>query len=253
MGFDLASITRGAPQKPPRIVLYSPHGVGKTTFGAMAPNPIILPFEDGIGRLDVPTWPQLIQTYAEAIEAVQALIEGEHDFKTAVVDTLDWFEPAVWAETAARHGKKDIEEFGYGKGYTYANDIWREFLSGLNMLRDHRGMQVILLAHSDVKQYNDPSSEPYDRYTLKLHKGAGAIVQEWADAVLFANFKNYTQQVDAGGFGKKVTKGIGTGERVLYTEERPSHYAKNRYQLPPELPFSYENFAAAMNPQAVAA
>lgn len=251
MGFDLASITRGAPQKPPRIVLYAPHGVGKTTFGAMAPNPIVLPFEDGIGRLDVPVFPQ-IKTYAEAVEALNTLITGEHDFQTAVLDTLDWFEPMIWAETASRHGKKDIEDFGYGKGFGYANDLWREYLDGLNVLRESRGMQVILLAHCDVKAYNDPSSEPYDRYTLKLHKGATAIVQEWADAVLFANYKTYVQSTDKG-FNQKVNKGIGTGERVMYTEERPSYYAKNRYQLPPELPFSYANFEAAMNPSGVAA
>ena len=108
-------------------------------------------------------------------------------------------------------------------------------------------MQIIMLAHCDVKAYNDPSSEPYDRYTIKLHKGATAIVQEWADAVLFANYRTYVQATDKG-FNQKVNKGIGTGERVLYTEERPSYYAKNRYQLPPELPFSYENFELAMNP-----
>ncbi|RTL34281.1 MAG: ATP-binding protein [Burkholderiales bacterium] len=251
MGFDLASITRGAPQKPPRLVLYAPHGVGKTTFGAMAPNPIVLPFEDGIGRLDVPVFPQ-IKSYAEAVEALGTLVEQPHDFQTVVLDTLDWFEPMIWAETATRHSKKDIEDFGYGKGYAYANDLWREYLDGLNVLREQRGMQVILLAHCDVKAYNDPSSEPYDRYTLKLHKGATAIVQEWADAVLFANYRTYTQQTDKG-FNQKVTRGVGTGERVMYTEERPSYYAKNRYQLPPELPFSYESFNAAMNPQQVAA
>jgi len=251
VAFDLQSITRGTVPKPPRLVLYAPHGVGKTTFGAMAPKPVVLPFEDGIGRLDVPVFP-LIRSYTQAVEAIQALITQPHDYETAVLDTLDWLEPLVWAETAARHGKKDIEDFGYGKGYVYAADLWRELLEGINVLREERGMQLVLLAHCDVKPYNDPSSEPYDRYGVKLHKSAAAIVQEWADAVLFANFRTYTQQTDAG-FNKKVTRGVGTGERVLHTEERPSHYAKNRYQLPPELPFSYAHFAAAMNPLAEAA
>ena len=86
--FDLNSITRGAPPTPPRLVLYAPHGIGKTTFGASAPSPILLPFEDGIGRLDVATFPR-IKTYAEATEAVATLISQPHEFQTAVVDTLD--------------------------------------------------------------------------------------------------------------------------------------------------------------------
>lgn len=247
MAFDLNSITRGSAPKPPRIVLYAPHGVGKTTFGACAPSPILLPFEDGIGRLDIPTFP-LLRSHADAVDALNTLITQEHNFQTAVVDTLDWFEPLVWTEAARRNGWPDIEHPGFGKGYIAACDVWREFLDGLNVLRDSRGMQVILLAHSEVKQFQDPSADPYDRYQIKLQKRASEIVQEWGDAVLFANFRTYTAQADAG-FNKKTTRGIGTGERVLYTEERPSHYAKNRYQLPAEIPFSYADFAAAMNPQ----
>jgi hypothetical protein len=246
MGFNLASITRGAVQKPPRIVLYAPHGVGKTTFGACAPSPILLPFEDGVGRLDIPTFP-LIKSWAETVEALNTLITEQHDFKTVVVDTLDWFEPMVWAEASSRNSWKDIEQPGFGKGYIAAADVWREFLEALNVLRDERGMQIILLAHSEVKRFDDPTTDGYDRYQIKLQKRAAEIVQEWGDAVLFANFKSYTTQSDAG-FNKKTTRGVGTGERVMYTEERPSHYAKNRYQLPAEIPFSYADFDAAMNP-----
>ncbi len=247
MSFDLNSIKRGSAPKPPRIVLYAPHGVGKTTFGACAPSPIVLPFEDGIGRLDVPAFP-LINTYAEAMEAIKTLASEEHDFKTAVIDTLDWFEPMVWAETCSRNGWKDIEQPGFGKGYLAACDVWRELFDAMNYLRDAKGMQIIMLAHSEVKQFSDPTTDPYDRYQIKLQKRASELVQEWGDAVMFANFRTYTAKTESG-FNKKVVRGVGTGERVLYTEERPSHYAKNRYQLPTEIPFSYEDFSNAMNPE----
>ena len=53
MGFDLSSITTGPAITPPRLLVYGPHGVGKTTFLSEAPSPILLPTEDGKGKLDI--------------------------------------------------------------------------------------------------------------------------------------------------------------------------------------------------------
>jgi len=237
VAISLTNISRGQQVLPPRIVIYGPHGVGKTTFGAGAPKPILLPLEDGAGMLDIPRFPQL-KTYGEVTEAITALHDEASDFQTLVVDSLDWLQPLVWAETCLRNKWDDIEKPGYGKGYIAADDIWRELFSGFVSLRETKNMAVILLAHCEVKTFQDPSADPYDRYQIKLQTRAAAIVQEWADMVGFATFKVYTTE-KTGAFNKKVTRGIGQGERVLYTEERPSHYAKNRYALPYELPLAY--------------
>jgi len=63
--------------------------------------------------------------------------------------------------------------------------------------------------------------------------------------VLFANFKVNTTKTDAG-FNKKVTRGVGSGQRVIYTEERAAFLAKNRHRLPPELPLDWNALAGAM-------
>jgi hypothetical protein len=253
MAFNLASISADPVIAPPRVVIYGPHGIGKTTFAAEAPAPILLPFEDGKGRLTIPSFPK-ISTYAETIEALTSLAKEEHQFQTAAVDSLDWLEPIVWAETCDRNGwKKGIEEPGFGKGYVAALEVWREFFDWLVWLRENKGMQTVLIAHTEIKRFDDPSSDPYDRYQIKLQPRASALAQEWADAVLFCNYKTYTTKADAG-FNKKVTRGVGVGERVLHTEERPSHYAKNRYGLPPEIPFNkgagYSTFASHVFPTA---
>lgn len=245
MGFDLQSIRRGPALSPPRVVIYGPHGVGKTTFAAEAPGAILLPTEDGIGKINCASFP-LARSYADVREAINTMLAENHDFTTLGVDSIDWLEPLVWAETCARNKWADIDTPGYGKGYLAADDVWRELFDALVQLRDSRGMQVIIVAHAQVKQFNDPSNEPYDRYSPKLHARANALVQEWADAVLFCNFKTYTQKHDTG-FKKILTRGVGLGERVIYTEERPSHLAKNRYDLPPEIPMpkgsAYAEFA----------
>jgi hypothetical protein len=250
LGFDLSSITRGPALQPPRMVLYGPHGIGKTSFGAAAPGAILLPFEEGRGRLEVPAFP-LVKSWDDAMEALGTLYTEQHEFGTAVVDTLDWLEPIVWAETCRRNKWADIEEPGFGKGYVAADEVWREFFEGLLALRRDKGMSVILLAHCEIKQFTSPDSEPYDRYQIKLQKRAAALVQEWADAVFFTNFRVYTSKTKLSK-DKEHTRGVGTGERVLYTEERPSHYAKNRYGLPHEMPLDYARLQAAMFPQPAA-
>lgn len=251
MAFDLSKIARGPTLAPPRLFLYGPHGIGKTTFAACAPSPFILQLEDGEGQLSVPR--HLVRDgWDEVTQVLGALAENEHDFISLGIDSIDWLEPVVWKETCRRNGWKDIESPGFGKGYIAADEVWQDFFHTLSYLRTQKNMQVILLGHSEIKTFNDPEMEPYDRYQPKLQKRACALVQEWADAVLFANYKSHVVSTD-GSFGKKTTRGIGSGKRVMYTEERPSHYAKNRYALPFELPLSYPDFSAAMSPQTAVA
>ena len=160
---SLDSISRSPELAPPRVVIHGPHGIGKTTFGCSAPGAILLPVEDGWGLLDVARFPQ-VKTWAEVMEAIGALYEGDHEYGTLVIDSLDWLEPLVWAETCARHDKPDIESFGYGKGFLFACDVWRELFAGLAALRGEKGMGVVLIAHSEIKRFDDPNTEPYDRY-----------------------------------------------------------------------------------------
>ena len=255
MAFDLRQLQPArAQRKPPRVVIHGPPGVGKTIFAACAPAPIFLPTEDGLESLsqlpfDVPAFP-LAKTWDDVMGAIQSLYEQEHEFKTLAVDSIDWLEPLVWAETCRRNNWADIEAPGYGKGYQAAQDVWRQFLDGLELLRIEKGMAYILIAHSQVRRFDAPDAEPYDRYMLKLQQKGGDLLTENVDAVLFANFKTYTAETDVG-FKKKVRRGIGTGERVMFTEERPAFVAKNRYGLPAELPLDYEHLAKVIfNPEA---
>ena len=244
MALSLKDLSSDPTIAPPRIVLYGPHGIGKTTFGAGAPGPVLLPTEDGIGKLSVAHFPML-RSYEAVLEAIGALYQEEHKHQTVVLDSLDWLEPLIWKRACKVHGWADIEEPGYGKGYIAALDIWREFLDGVNALRTHRNMAVILIAHNQIKRFDSPDTEPYDRYQIKLQDRASALVEEWSDAILFANWRTFTTSTDVG-FNKKVIRGVTSGERVMFTEERPAYKAKNRYSLPPELPLAWQPFEDAL-------
>ena len=245
MAIDIRSIlTSTTALTPPRILVHGVAGIGKTTFAAAAPASVFLCTEDGLGTLQATHFP-LAKTFDEVMESLAALYTESHAFETVVIDSVDWLEPLIWQKACQENGWKDLEQAGYGKGYVAALDYWRQYLEGLNALRDERGMTVIQIAHTDIKRFDSPEHEPFDRYVIKLHARAAALLQEHSDVVLFANYRISTVKSDVG-FNRKVTRALGSGERVLYTAERPAFLAKNRYGLPDSLPLSWAAFAEAM-------
>lgn len=243
MAISLANLRRRSEVKPPRLLIYGTAGIGKTTLGQNAPSPVFLQTEESF--VDCPTF-GLLKTYDELMDALGELVNEAHDFQTVVLDSLDWLEPLVWAQTCRTNKWDNIEAPGYGKGYAATLDTWRVVLDAFNALRDERGMTIILLAHCEIKRFDSPETEPYDRYQIKLHKSASALVQEHVDAVLFANYRVTTAKADAG-FNKKVVRGVGTGDRRLFTTERPAFLAKNRYELEDSLPLEWPALSDAIS------
>lgn len=237
----LGAVTRGPIQKPLRVVLYGVEGVGKTTFGSDAPEPIFLCAEDGTAHLDVARFPEP-QCWQDALDAIDALLTEEHDFKTLVVDTADWLERLCWDHVCKKAGKADIESFAYGKGYVAALQEWRVLTSRLDALRDKRGMHIVILAHAHVRTQKGvlEGQDDWDRFELKMHKGVAGYLKEWADVVLFAQWEEYTREV------KGRARGISTGARVIFTERRAAYDAKNRFGLPHQLPLSWVDFWEAV-------
>lgn len=242
MGFELGEIIKANEiWTPQRFLISSIQGLGKTTFGASFDRAILAQIEDGAGAVDCATFPDLVKTFADVESVVKALYQGDHKYKTLVVDTVDWLEPIIWAhqikiEPVSEKGVevKDIEGYGFGKGYLKADNLWRYVLGLFDLLRNRKGMDIVLLSHVDVKRYDSPETEPYDRYRLKLHKRAAAMISEWVDVHLFCNYRTQVQKTDVG-FKKEVKRGVGSGERIIFTEQRPAFDAKNRWGLPPEI------------------
>jgi len=206
----LSSIITGAKPGPRRMLVYGTAGIGKSTFATNAPAPIVLQTEDGLGEIDCHKFPVAASLVFEDAATAELYTE-EHDYRTVVVDSLDWLERLIWARVCENRQVANIEDIGYGKGYAFAISHWRDVLEGLSALREAKGMTVILIAHTKIERFENPETDAYDR------------------------------------FNKKRVQGIGDGERVLRTTERPSHLAKNRLGLPDELPLAWSTFTEAID------
>ena len=241
----LESVQSGRENKPPRIMIYGSEGVGKSTFGASAPNAIFVQTEDGLGEINCRKFP-LAHNLSEVLAELTALRDEPHEYLTVVIDSVDWLERLIFDEVCKEFGVRSIEKAdgGYGKGYVHALTHWRKIIALLQELRDKRGMMVILVAHAKVERFEDPENAAYDRYTPRLHKHAASLIAEWVDAVLFANKKF---RVSKDGNDRAVATPIGAdgGERVIRTVGSPACIAKNRFGLPGEIPLSWTAFINA--------
>lgn len=237
----LGAVKRGRVERPPVVLLYGGEGVGKSSWAASAPEPIFLDLEGGTDRIDVARFPKP-ESWEDVMYAIEQLTLEQHDYRTAVVDTLDALEPLCWAHVCQLAKQPDIEAFGYGKGYTAALDQWRVFTAALERLNRQRNMGVIMLAHSWIRPFKNPEGDDFDRYELKLNGKAGGFLKEWSEAVLFARYETFAHK-DA---KTKRVRGIATGARVVHTMRTAAYDAKNRYDLPETLPLDYQAFVDAI-------
>jgi hypothetical protein len=243
---SLSTITSTRQRPPARVLIYGGPKVGKSTWAAGSPAPIFIRTEDGLDSLDVPAFP-LASTWTAVLDAVGSLCTEEHEFRTMVLDSMDWCEPLVWQAVCKAAGVDSIEKVGggYGKGYTEAGTFWRQLLDGLDWLRTHKAMGVILIAHEATIKLEPPDGDAFDVAGLKLHKRAAALVTEWADVIGYAHSKRAIRKEDAG-FGREHVRAIPLGGRVLTVGQHPAYLSGNRYGLPDELPLDYPAFDAAL-------
>jgi hypothetical protein len=243
----LSAITKGKLTKPQRIVIYGTEGIGKSTFAACAPSPVFLCAEKGTEHLDVARLP-VPSHWRDVIDAVDLLLNEDHTYRTLAIDSLDWLEPMVWAQTCATklaEGKRvsHIEDYGFAKGYEYALPVWRELLDRLDALKERKRMNVVCIAHSHVTTFKSPDTEDFQRYELAVHRKAAALLKQWPDHVLFAAHEIVTKKED------RRAKGVSTGQRFVYTTKTAAYDAKNRAEggMPETLPLSWDAFMAALS------
>lgn len=233
------NITKGIISKPVKVCVYGVEGIGKTTFASQFPAPLFFDLDKGSAQLDVSrvtditSWPLLMSNIKE-------VYDNPTICKTLVIDTADAAERMCIDYICGKFNKKGIEDFGYGAGYTYLTEEFARFLVQLDACIG-QGINVVVLAHAVLKTVTLPEEMgTYDHWELKLSSKTtnkvAPLVKEWADLLLFANYK--TILIDDG-----TRKKAAGGKRIMYTTHTTFADAKNRFSLAEELPFDYNEIA----------
>lgn len=233
------SVTTGVQAAPVKTVLYGPEGIGKSTFASHFPDPVFIDTEGGTKRLNVARLPQPT-SWAMLLDEVAEVRKGSVPCGTLVLDTADWAERLCIQAVCARAKVNGIEDFGYGKGYTYVKEEFSKLLDALEEVLN-AGHNVVVLAHAAITKFEQPDAVGnYDRWGMKTSKQVAPLLREWCDMLLFANYKTVVEKAGSGPNAKNKASG---GRRVLYTTHHPCWDAKNRFGLPEEVPFEYASIA----------
>ena len=233
------SVTTGVQTAPVKTVLYGPEGIGKSTFASHFPDPVFIDTEGGTKRLNVARLPQPT-SWAMLLDEVAEVRKGSVPCGTLVLDTADWAERLCIQAVCARAKVNGIEDFGYGKGYTYVKEEFSKLLDALEEVLN-AGHNVVVLAHAAITKFEQPDAVGnYDRWGMKTSKQVAPLLREWCDMLLFANYKTVVEKAGSGPNAKNKASG---GRRVLYTTHHPCWDAKNRFGLPEEVPFEYASIA----------
>lgn len=242
------NISTGKVHTAVKTVIYGAEGIGKTTLAAQFPSPLFIDTEGSTKQLDVArlpapsSWEMLLQELD--------FVRDKRPCATLVIDTVDWAEQLCIADLCAKNGKSGIEDFGYGKGWEFEKESFGKFLNKLTEVIN-AGINVTLTAHAALRKFEQPDEMgSYDRWEMKLGSKTtnkiSPLIKEWADIVLFCNYKTMVVQTDKEG---KKHKAQGN-RRVMYTQHHPCWDAKNRHGLPEEIPMEYAQISHIYAPAA---
>lgn len=232
----MKSLIKSTTPAPPKMIVYGQPGIGKTTFAASA-DAILLDCENGAGAVSgltrtpyLATWPDMRHWLVEL-----AQLPDDHGVNAVAIDTIDWM-----VQRIAEHVVLDLDgkarnditntlgtaHGGYFKAREIVqNIVYRDLLPMLNAIAD-KGVAIILLAHAANTRMTTP--EGYDQHLAApdLPHWIAPPFIEWADCVLYARRDG--------------------DQRVLLTEGTNVILAKNRYDLPSELPLSWPALMQAL-------
>lgn len=232
---------------PPRVLIYGPPSVGKTTLAADA-DALFVDVEGGSGQLEVARYPfnpdddvdrYKPRTYDQLCDGVDNLIANRcYGYKAVAFDTGDAIEALIHRHLCAKYKVDSIEKVGggYGKGYRASIEELRRFQSKLEAVRALLGVTVIIVCHAQAITFKNPEGEDFDRWTLKVHASkdvsfAAALI-EWCEIVGFLHFEGGSKKLDEDGGREKRARGWSTDRRLLELAREAAWDAKWRLATP---------------------
>lgn len=223
-------------------VLHGEPGTGKSTLASKFPDVVFADIEGGTKDLNVERFDaKALPKYETLVEFVEWLRKPQQKYKTLVIDSATVLEAYMQAKVCGTK-YESIADIGFGKGFQQVRELAQEFMLSLRQLVEEK-MDVIITAHSQKKNFSDPiSNTEWTRYELQCDVKLAQILLSASDNVFF--LKQEVNTVTDNQTNK--TKASSDGNRLIMTSWRPAFDAKNRLNLPCELPLDYEALCQAI-------
>lgn len=237
------------------VIVAGAQKLGKTSsFAFGAPRPLFI-FADKGGDAVLPlsfqdkvkpdTWDDLPSASVAGVTimgTLRQLRDEQHGYQTVVIDTMGDAEGMLWEWLIATdtEGARSIEDIGggFGKGFVKAREQVRAMRAILFDLASKKGMNWIVISHTEVKSDSNPSETSYEKWALDLNKKAGSVMLGAANTILFAVPTVTAQNVSKNAKAPKM-RGGQTGVTRAIVASRTGIDAGSRWLLPPEMVLSW--------------
>lgn len=253
----LQQVSTGRRPQGIRVAICAQEKMGKTTLACGAPGSLLVPLEVGYESVTSAKTP-MIQTWDD-LQALQGEItataqRGQFPYQTIVYDSATALERMIHDKTLSRdpaYGKGNSKAVtmesalgGYGKAYTYANELFDVFLKQCDILAVYGNINIVLTCHAFASKMIDPQSGEYDSWDILLHSpknnktyGKREMLTQWVDLLGFLYEPMYVSKGE-----DKVAKGISSNKgRVLGLSRTTSYVAGNRYGIVGEVPIPQQD------------
>ena len=212
------------------VLTYGATKIGKSTWCSHAESALFLSTEPGLNSLEVFQIP--VRSWEELLTACGEIAEGNHGFKTVILDTVD-NAYKMCAEHVCRKFKVEHEsDLGFGKGYALTNNEFQRVLNKLAFMP----CGLYLISHSQEIEIETRTGK-YTKTVPTLPEKARKIVLGLVDMVLYCDI-----ETTAGPDGKMVTR------RVMRTKPNLNYEAGDRTgRLPEVIDLDYTKFIEAFN------
>lgn len=210
------------------VTIAGRNGVGKTTLGALFPDPFFIRLEEGLKAIEhmenVIVTPK-IKKIEEVLDWLERLRKEKHDRKACIFDSISAMDAMGEHEIVVKDGATNLNSAcgGFGAGGRILARKMTEIRERASLLQEERGMHVVFLAHSQVETLRPQDSEPYDVLDLKMNPKSRGPFTEDVDVVAFLRLKTDTEQA-----GKDRRIAVSSGRREIVCYAHAALSAKNR-------------------------
>jgi len=225
------------------LILYGDPGIGKTGLALQFPKPARIISCNETGAQDLIDAGEVEEDMVDDVEAnhwkdLLDLVKSSTDVSTLIIDSLSGVAQFMQADILYKVYNNQTDAFGsFSQGWRIEGIVWAEELEErLTYLRS-KGVNIILIGHKRMEVSKNVVAEDYKSAHLDMEKWPRGVFTKWAQAVLFMtmDFETRATKLWKGKVTEsKVKEGLDeVVDRVIYTQNHPSHDAKNRLSLPP--------------------